>query len=50
MANISEMFERITQFISEAVARIFSPTDDEYPPTGVQPFEGEPYEKTKSSD
>ncbi len=39
--NISKIFENITRYISQAVARIFSPTDDAYPKTGVQPFEGE---------
>lgn len=29
-------------YVSAAVGRIFGPTDDAYPETGVQPFEGEP--------
>ena len=32
---------RIVRYIAGAVARIFGPTDDEYPETGVQPFEGD---------
>lgn len=40
--NISRNFANAMRFVSEAVARIFGPTDDQYPPTGVQPFEGEP--------
>lgn len=40
----------IIKFVSGAIARIFGPTDDEYPPTGVQPFEGElPEKKSKQA-
>lgn len=35
------IFDELIQFISGAVTRIFTPTDDEYPATGVQPFEGD---------
>ena len=34
------------QDIVQGVARIFSPPDDQYPETGVQPFEGDPYEES----
>jgi hypothetical protein len=30
-------------YMSEGVWRLFSPSEDEYPATGVQPFDGEPY-------
>ncbi|MBW4585960.1 hypothetical protein G7B40_004385 [Aetokthonos hydrillicola Thurmond2011] len=40
---ISRMLARMTQYISEAVMRIFGPNDDAYPNIGVQPFTGEPY-------
>lgn len=30
------------QFVSGAVIRIFGLNDDDYPATGIQPFEGEP--------
>jgi hypothetical protein len=33
--------QQVIQFLSEAVARIFGPSDDQYPETGVQPFEGD---------
>lgn len=29
-------------YVSEGVSRIFSPRDDHYPETGVQPFDGDP--------
>ncbi|AFY34314.1 hypothetical protein [Calothrix sp. PCC 7507] len=42
---ISRIIASITQYISEAAMRIFGPTDDAYPATGMQPFAGEPYKK-----
>ena len=48
--NISKMFDDLIQYISGAVARIFGPTDDEYPATGVQPFEGDPFNAAESKD
>ena len=32
-------------YIAEAAYRIFSPHDDAYPATGVQPYSGMPYSK-----
>lgn len=37
------------QYLFEAFARIFSPSDDRYPTVGENPFEGEPYEKPLSA-
>ncbi len=34
--------QRVIRYVSSAVIRIFSPSDDNYPSTGVQPFEGDP--------
>jgi len=48
--SIYKLFDGITQYISGAVIRIFGPTDDAYPATGVQPFSGEPFQKTKRQD
>ncbi|MBW4562198.1 MAG: hypothetical protein KME32_13795 [Mojavia pulchra JT2-VF2] len=42
---ISRMIASITQYISEAVMRIFGPNDDAYPSIGVQPFTGDPYKE-----
>jgi hypothetical protein len=42
---ISKMLASITRYISEAAMRIFSPDDDAYPATGMQPFTGEPRKK-----
>ena len=35
------IFDELIHFILGAVSRIFSPTDDHYPATGAQPFEGD---------
>ena len=32
---------QVITYISGAVSRIFAPRDDNYPPTGVQPFDGD---------
>ena len=48
--NISIAFENMFRYISEGVARIFGPNDDQYPDVGVQPFEGDPYKETKTVD
>lgn len=48
--GIYRLFDSITQYISEAVVRIFSPTDDAYPIIGVQPFSGEPFHKNHRAD
>jgi hypothetical protein len=37
--------QKMIQFVAEAVTRIFGPSDDNYPKTGVQPFEGDPGDK-----
>ena len=37
------MLDNVVQYISEAVTRIFSPSDDAYPIIGIQPFSGEPF-------
>jgi hypothetical protein len=42
---IERVPQQVVHFISGAVTRIFGPTDDNYPATGTQPFEGEPADK-----
>ena len=32
------------QYVSEAVVRVFAPSNDHYPATGMIPFQGDPYE------
>ncbi len=45
--TISKMFANMAQFISEAFMRIFTPANDSYPVTGVQPFTGNRHKKDK---
>lgn len=33
------------QFLVESTTRLFRPTDDQYPNTGVQPYDGDAYSK-----
>nr|WP_199307348.1 hypothetical protein [Alkalinema sp. FACHB-956] len=33
--------QKLMRFVGKAVTRIFGPSDDDYPETGVQPFSGE---------
>lgn len=46
--NILYVSQRVIQDILGAGSRIFSPTDDQYPATGVQPFEGKISDKKKT--
>lgn len=49
--NFVKMTTDALQYLSEGVARLFSPRDDQYPNIGVQPFEGDPFsEWVDSSD
>jgi hypothetical protein len=40
--TIAMIPQRVIRYIANAVTRIFGLSDDNYPATGVQPFEGEP--------
>lgn len=42
---VQEVPQKIINYISGAVTRIFGARDDDYPETGVQPFEGTPGDK-----
>ncbi|MFE1745398.1 hypothetical protein [Coleofasciculus sp. H7-2] len=48
--SLTRMFENIIQYFSGAIARIFGPSDDEYPLTGVQPFTGESFKEHPGED
>ena len=37
--------ETLFNYFAEPIKRIFSPADDSYPKTGVQPYDGENYSK-----
>jgi hypothetical protein len=48
--SIFKQFDRVVQYFSGAFVRIFGPSDDSYPATGSQPFEGTPNKKHKPFD
>jgi len=48
--RFSKMFDSSIQYIFEAVTRIFGPSDDAYPATGMQPFTGEPFKQQHKFD
>ncbi|MEM8804809.1 MAG: hypothetical protein AAGF01_02010 [Cyanobacteria bacterium P01_G01_bin.38] len=39
--SINKALQNFSEWLLGAARRIFSPTDDNYPETGVQPFEGD---------
>ncbi len=41
--SMMEIIKNINNFIAEAVARIFSPSEDAYPSVGVQPYSGDTF-------
>lgn len=42
MLKLARWMSELSNWVSAAVARLFSPTDDAYPTIGVQPFSGDP--------
>ena len=40
--KIFTWMQNTVQFVWDGVSRLFKPTDDDYPKTGVQPFNGDP--------
>ncbi|MFM7447424.1 MAG: hypothetical protein ACKO24_02355 [Leptolyngbyaceae cyanobacterium] len=43
--KVPKFLDDAIQYVSGAMSRIFGPTDDQYPETGVTPFEGDPNRK-----
>lgn len=39
--RINRTLQQSTTWVLDAAKRLFSPTDDDYPETGVQPFDGD---------
>jgi hypothetical protein len=46
LKKISLLPAKMGRYIASGAARIFSPDDDNYPKTGVQPFTGDPAGKS----
>lgn len=42
--KIFQWLQNVVQYIWDGVSRLFKPSDDDYPQSGVQPFEGDPYD------
>lgn len=47
--RVPKLIDNAIQYISGAMTRIFGPSDDAYPNTGVQPFDGEPSKREHTS-
>lgn len=43
--NMMSKLSNMMAYLTEAVIRIFSPSDDAYPEVGPSPFEGTPCQK-----
>lgn len=42
--KIFSQLRQMFQYLWGGTSRLFRPSDDEYPKSGVQPFSGEPFE------
>ncbi len=47
--KIFQGLQNIFQYLADGVAKLFQPTNDDYPEIGVQPFEGEPYDEKEQN-
>lgn len=45
LKNLQSIGQQVINYLSGAVSRIFGVRDDDYPATGVQPFDGDIPEK-----
>lgn len=47
---IFQQVQEAFRFVLEGAARAFTPNKDMYPATGLQPFEGDPYEQRREAN
>jgi hypothetical protein len=48
MNGLAQKFTSMVEYLSDAIAKIFTPNKDDFPATGEQPYKGDPNsEKTK---
>ncbi len=47
--KIFQWLQNVVQYLTNGVSRLFQPTNDDYPKTGAQPFEGEPYDENQQN-
>jgi len=45
MNGLQQRFISMVEYISDAIARIFSPSNDDFPATGAVPYAGDPSNK-----
>ncbi len=48
--RLPKLIDNVITYVSGALTRVFGLNDDAYPPTGTQPYEGEPSRKKRFSD
>jgi len=48
--KVIQTCQKVVQYVSEAIGRIFAPNEEHYPATGIQPFEGELPKKSRWAD
>lgn len=42
MNGLAQKLRSMVEYLSDAIARIFTPTKDDFPATGAQPYDGDP--------
>jgi hypothetical protein len=42
MNGLAQKITNIVEYLSDAIARIFTPNKDDFPATGAQPYTGDP--------
>ncbi len=42
MNGVAQKFTSMVEYLSDAIARIFTPSKDDFPATGEQPYKGDP--------
>jgi hypothetical protein len=42
MNGLAQKFMSMVEYLSDAIARIFTPSKDDFPATGTQPYSGDP--------
>lgn len=50
VSSLVRKMKTLVKYLSDGVIRIFKPTEDNYPETGVQPFEGDIADKKRDFD
>ena len=43
--TLAQRIRSVFMYLAEGAYRLFSPHDDAYPATGIQPYSGTPYSK-----